>query len=220
MRTYLIPGLGFDHRIFQKLRLKSIGFDYLNWIDPLENESFKDYARRLSARIDGNEKNITLIGHSLGGMIAQEIAALRPVAKIILISSVKSRGEIPLITRIVKPLGIYRLFTKELTTKTLKYWGKGHGYESVEEQELVVDMVQKQSNRYLQWALRQLSIWDKPNTPSGTKLFHIHGALDKTFPIALIDKPDKTIENAGHFMVYKQADLINEILEEELSFGT
>lgn len=218
MKIYLIPGLGFDNRIFEKLELRGIERTFLNWIEPKKNETLKEYAVRFSKSIETNSEDVILIGHSLGGIIAQEIAAILPVSKIILISSIKSRNELPNHFKIMKPLGIYRLFSKELTAKTIRFWGKRHDYETSEEQLLVVDMVNKQSNNYLRWALRQLSIWNEPETSSKTEIFHIQGDLDKTLPLKLIKNLDKRIKNAGHFMVYRKSKLINEIVENEL-FG-
>lgn len=140
--------------------MQLIEFDYLNWIEPKKNESIKDYAIRFSKRIDFDNGAVILIGHSLGGIIAQEISAIKPVEKIILISSIKSRAELPIHFKIMKPLGMYKLFSKKLTAKTIKYWGKYHDYITPTEQSLVIDMVNKQSNNYLKWALKQLSIWD------------------------------------------------------------
>lgn len=216
MKTYLIPGLGFDNRIFERLELKGIEFSYLNWIEPRKNESIKDYAIRFSNRIDASHEDLILIGHSLGGIMAQEISAIRPVTKIILISSIKSRTELPTQFKVMKPLLLYKLFSKELTTKTIKFWGKYHDYETPEEQLLVIDMVNNQSNNYLQWALKQLSIWHEPTISPNTKIFQIHGDLDRTFPLKLIKKPDMKIEKAGHFMVYRKSALINEIILKEL----
>ena len=216
MKVYLIPGLGFDNRIFEKLELNEIKFEFLNWIEPEKDERIENYAKRFSKRITENPKEIILIGHSFGGIIAQEIAKIRPIQKIILVSSIKSRKELPFHFRIVKPLQIHKLFSKELTAKTIKYWGNNHDYETPEEQALVTDMVNKQSNYYLQWALKQLSIWKTPKSKLDTKIFQIHGKLDKTFPVKLINQPIKVIPNAGHFMVFKKAELINEIIEAEL----
>ncbi|MFK8046054.1 MAG: lipase family alpha/beta hydrolase [Crocinitomicaceae bacterium] len=217
MKVYLIPGLGFDHRIFERLELNKIDFEYLNWIDPKKNETIKDYAIRFSDRIDDKLKEIVLVGHSLGGIIAQEIAAIKSVRKIILISCIKSRKELPLHFRIVKPLRIHKFFSKKLTAKTIKYWGKNHDYETPEEQELVVDMVSKQSNNYLRWALKQLSVWKKPEVDSGTKIFQINGGLDKTFPLKLIVQPNEIVKNGGHFMVYKHSKIISTLIVKEIA---
>ncbi len=124
--------------------------------------------------------------------------------------------ELPFQFKIMKPLGLHNLFSKALTTKTIKYWGKYHSYETPTEQALVVDMVNRQSNNYLKWALKQLSTWKGTAHLSTTKIYQIHGNLDKTFPIKLIQAPDQIIKNAGHFMVYRKSKLINEIIENEL----
>lgn len=219
MKVYFIPGLGFDHRIFKNISLDNVDVEYLDWIEPVKNESIADYANRLSKGIDKKDRTI-ILGHSLGGIIAQEMAEILPVDKIILISSIKSRKEMPFQFRVVKPLFIHKLFSKELTAKTIKYWGKSHDYETIEEQNLVADMVNKQSNHYLQWALRQLSIWKHPNAETNidtdTEIIQIHGDLDKTFPIKLIRQPFKEIKNTGHFMVFKKAEIISEIINAAL----
>lgn len=216
MKIYLIPGLGFDNRIFNKLDLTGIDKEYIDWIEPTRNENINDYSKRLSVRIGKNSDEIIIIGHSLGGIISQEIATLIKIDKIILISSIKSRNELPFHFRIIRPLRLYKLFTKKLATQTLKYWGRSHGYESAEDQELFKEMVNGHSDKYFQWALNELSIWNPPKIPPHTKIYQIHGDKDKTFPIKLIDKPHNVIKNAGHFMVYKQPKKINELLIEEI----
>ena len=216
MKIYLIPGLGFDNRIFDKFLFEDIDFEYVNWIEPERNESITKYAQRISERINENLGKIILIGHSLGGILSQEISTLKNIDRIILISSIKSREELPFHFKIINPLNLHRLFTKNLVTKTIKFWGKRHEYESWEEQQLVKDMINNQSNFYLQWALKQLSIWKSPKIPSSTKIFHIHGDSDKTFPIRLITNPHEIVKNAGHFMVFKHSSTLNKMVIEEL----
>jgi len=216
MKIYLIPGLGYDHRIYRNLDLTDFKTEYINWIEPEYKENLRDYTKRLFSGIDANTEGVILIGQSLGGIVAQEIATVKHIEKIILISSIKSRKELPLHFRIIKPLFIYKLFTKFLTLKTFRYWAKRHGFETTEERDLFKSMVSGHSNRYLKWALKELSAWKTNNVPSKTTIFQIHGVKDKTFPIDLIYKPNATIENAGHFMVFKQAQEINEILVDEI----
>jgi len=220
MKVYLLPGLGFDNRIFERLDLgNDMNLDYLNWMEPAVNETIKDYAVRFSKRIKEDGEEIILIGHSFGGIMAQEIAAIRPVEKVILISSIKSQAELPFSFKIIKPLYIHKLFSKGLTIKTIKFWGQTHGYQTAEEQRLVKEMVNSYSNHTLQWSLKQLSIWKKPAIKSSTHLFQIHGEFDKTFPLKLIQQPNKIIKDASHFLVYKKAELISEIIKVELNTG-
>ena len=108
---------------------------------------------------------------------------------------------------------MYKLFKKEWTLNTVKYWGKKQDYVSDEEQTLFKEMLTKQSNNYLQWALKSLSMWEQPEVPKRTKIIQISGALDKTFPIKLIDKPTYRIEDGAHFMVYRKAFVIKEMIQ-------
>ncbi len=218
MKIYFIPGLGFDNRIFQKLNLGGLDVQYVEWIEPLSSkESITSYATRLSSTIEENHEEIILVGHSFGGVISQEIAAIKKVHKIVLISSIKSRNELPFHFKLAAPLRFYKFFTKYLVTNTLNFWGNRHGYKTEEEKGLFIDMFNKQSNTYLQWAFKNLSEWKNPNTLPTTKIIQIHGDLDKTFPIILIDKPQIRIKNGDHFMVYKQPNIISEFLVKEIS---
>jgi len=216
MKIYFIPGLGFDDRIYRNINIENHEVNYINWIDSFKNESIQSYAERLSESIENDGSELILIGHSFGGILCQEIATIKPVQKIILISSIKHQEENPLQFRIMKPTRLYKLFTKELTVKSIKYWGTTHDYETEEEKELVKSMVSKHSNNHLQWALMQLAIWKKPSQLSIDNIIQIHGELDKTFPIKLIKTPTYKIKNSGHFMVYKNAE-IEEILNNEIN---
>ena len=216
MKIYLIPGLGYTNKIFEKLNLSGFDIKFMNWIEPKKNESFNNYAKRLYNKEISKNEPVVLIGHSLGGMIAQEIATIAKIDKIILISSAKRRNEIPFFFRMVKPLRIHKLFTKEMSIRTIKYWGKSHGFTNKSEISLFKDMVGSQTNNYLQWALKSLSKWKEPTLPKTTELFQIHGTNDKTLPINWKQKPDKIIKNGSHIMVYKRPKLISEIIIEEL----
>lgn len=217
MKAYLIPGLGFDCRIFRKLTLPGLELAPVNWIEPQVQESFTSYAQRLAEGILPKSDKTIIIGHSLGGMMAQEIACLKKIDQIFLVSSIRSRKELPLHFKVINPLKLYPVFTKGLTLKTFSFWAKQQDYETEEEQALFKDMVNKHSNTYLQWALKALSKWDTPEIPPDTKLFQIHGDKDKTFPISLLQHPDQIIKDAGHFMVYKRFEEISEIILKDLT---
>lgn len=214
MKIYLLPGLGFDHRIFQHLDLAEYNCTYMDWIEPKPKEPITSYASRLAQSITETNERIVLIGQSLGGILSQEIAAIRPVDQVILISSIRSRKELPLIFKLVEPLRIYRFFTKTGGIKTIHYWGPWFDYTTLKEQDLFKDMIGKQSNRYLQWALRTLSNWQTPTIRSTTHVYQIHGDKERTFPIALVPNADYIIKGGGHFMVYKHGDLITKRIKE------
>ncbi|MEZ4686320.1 MAG: alpha/beta fold hydrolase [Bacteroidia bacterium] len=200
--TILIPGLGYDCRIFEKLEIKDA--QCLNWIEPQPGEAISQYARRMFEPVRLNGEPTVLIGHSFGGMIAQEIASQFTIDKLILLASVKSRNELPATFRAVAPLGIHRLFSRELSLRTFPLWGSSHGFETAEEQRLFKSMVSSHSNHFLRWALRSLSLWREPDLPQGTDLLHIHGTKDKTFPFHKIRKPVTPIQGGSHIFMYKK----------------
>lgn len=214
MKVYLLPGLGFDDRIFARLDLEGLDAGYINWIEPEFNESISDYSKRLSAPVDPDHGPVVLVGYSFGGMIAQEIAALKRIDTIILLSSIKSRREMPFWFRIMEPLRVHRVFTKEMCIRTVGYWGPTHNFEAQADQELFKSMVGRCSNNYLQWALKALSVWQAPAVPPSTRLVHIHGARDKTFPVSLIEQPDAIVEAGSHIMVYKEPEIVSRLLME------
>ncbi len=88
MNAYFISGMAADERLFKEIMLPSAyKLQFLSWITPLCKESLSNYASRLANKIDRTEPFI-LIGLSMGGMMAVEIAKTLHPEKIILISSV------------------------------------------------------------------------------------------------------------------------------------
>ncbi|MCH5689430.1 alpha/beta hydrolase [Niabella sp. W65] len=53
----------------------------------MPREPYKDYVLRMAEKIQ--EDNPVIIGVSFGGMVALEIAKIRPVKQVILVSSIK-----------------------------------------------------------------------------------------------------------------------------------
>jgi len=74
---YLIPGQGSDERIYNKIEFPgNYEVVHIKYEMPNENENMSAYAQRLAQQIK-EENGFILIGVSLGGMIATEIAELK-----------------------------------------------------------------------------------------------------------------------------------------------
>jgi len=173
MKVYAIPGLGYDCRIFSGLTLDVMP-EFINWIPHLPDEKFKDYIRRLFYHLPQDDDGLVLIGHSFGGVTAQEIASMKRIKKIILISSIKSRDEIPTSFKILHRLRLYKLFTKQLSTRSVRFLGKYHGMKDPSTIELFKSMLSKHSNHDLQSALRMLCTWEPTPMKNGTSIFQLH----------------------------------------------
>jgi len=212
---YLLSGMGADERIFKRLNFpEDYTVHYLPWITPLPDEPFPDYASRMMAGIE--HEHIVLVGVSFGGMLALEIARQRPVAKVILISSIKHTTEKPPYLGWVRKTGLLYLlrlpdaiiFTRRKVLVKLFL-----NTETEEEQQLLAEYMKKTAYDYLRWGIRIVVNWHNDYRP--TALVHIHGGKDRTFPLKFI-KPDYTIPTGGHFMVFNRAEEISMILRKEL----
>lgn len=216
MKIFLIPGLGFNKRIFERLDLKEHDVEHISWIEPHQGEALKEYALRMCQVLLEVKEPFGIIGHSLGGIVAQYFTQLPNLHKLILLSTITSRREMPLLFKLVGPLKLYHLFTKELSVRTVGMWGKSHGYETDVEKEVFKSMVAERSNTYLQWALKSLSMWSEENSGHSERIVRIHGKNDKTFPIGLVQETDYIVENGSHIMVYTKAKEVGTIVLNEL----
>ena len=219
MKIFMIPGLGFDHRIFRNLHLPDCQPVFLNWIDPLPEETLNGYAKRIAQLIPDNEP-IILLGHSFGGILCQMISELKKVDAIFLISTIESRNELPLNLKIIAHLGLERVITRSLILRSFRFWGESYGYSDKEAQSLFKEMIKNNSKTYLKWALKTISEWEEPESSrNGAKVIRIHGALDKTFPIKRMNAVDYIIDGGHHFMVFQKAAKISEIIMKEIEFS-
>src|SRR6185312_11284822 len=94
---YVISGFGADERVFSKLDFGDNDVHFIQWQVPEKDETLASYAERLAKEIV--YPNPILIGLSFGGMMAIEIAKLIPIEKVILISSIRDRYELPLLMK-------------------------------------------------------------------------------------------------------------------------
>ena len=109
MNVYFISGLAGDSRVFKHIRLPE-GFEivHLHWIPPQKNESLRSYSLRLASKINADEP-FALVGLSMGGMIATEIARQHACNCTILLSSVPTHQQLPGYFKMAYRLGLHKL---------------------------------------------------------------------------------------------------------------
>ncbi|HEU5289478.1 MAG TPA: alpha/beta hydrolase [Cyclobacteriaceae bacterium] len=203
--VYLLSGLGADKRVFDFLDFSDYQVRHIEWISPNENESIESYAQRLSDQIQ-NQKPI-LIGVSFGGMMAVEIAKLREPEKVILISSAKTKHDIPMLYWLAGMSNIVKILPGSLFKKvnSLTYWFFGaHG---TIEQAMLRKIISDTDDTFLKWAINQITNWKNETIIRNT--FLIHGNQDRILPNK---KPDFIIEKGGHLMITNRPAEINSII--------
>src|ERR1044071_6928711 len=105
---YCISGLGANEKVFQFLDLSFANPVFIDWLQPLQNETLRQYALRLKEEFI-TEQEPVIFGLSLGGMLAVEIAKTIPASKAILVSSAKTKREIPFYWRMLAYAPVYRV---------------------------------------------------------------------------------------------------------------
>lgn len=208
MKTvYLFSGLGADERVFQYLDLSFCKPIFIKWNLPNNNESIESYATRLLEQIQ--DKNPVLVGVSFGGIMAVEVAKLITTEKVILISSVKTKQEIPFYFRYAGNIKMHKL----LPVSLLQYFNfisnLFFGVEDETEKKLLKNIIKDTNLIFLKWAIDKIVHWQNEYIPNNIK--HIHGDSDKIFPIKFI-KSDITIENGSHFMIVNKSVQIYKLL--------
>jgi pimeloyl-ACP methyl ester carboxylesterase len=213
-QIFLIPGLGADHRVYKNIKLKNTEITYIDWIEPSSTDTLTTYAQRLI-----NEYHISpgsiVIGNSLGGMLAVEIANKIALEKVILISSIKTIDEAPFYFHIFRWLPIYKLIPGSTFIRMGKLiaplMGKMYSLDAY----LFNSMLEKTSPVFFKWAMWAILHWTNKTVPPN--LHHITGNKDLLFNYKRI-KGATIIEGGTHIMILDRAReitlLLNDILKQ------
>ena len=116
IHVYFMPGMAASSKIFEYIELPETQFQihYLEWLIPSDNELLSDYARRMSEIIE--HKKCVLLGVSFGGVLVQEMSKYLNVQKLIIVSSIKSRNELPKKMILAKVTKAYKLLPVQLVS--------------------------------------------------------------------------------------------------------
>jgi len=213
MKVYFIPGIAADRRLFKRILLPT-GFEpvYLDWIKPKARESVRDYALRLAENINITEPFI-LLGNSLGGIIACEIALQHHPVAVIIIASVPAASQLPGYYKSIAKLKIHKIFPGQLYIYSgiLKhYLTRGN----TAEKRILLHMMRESDPSFIQWGINTVLTWENKQMPE--RLFHIHGTRDKVFPFKYVS-PTHVIQGGDHVIVTNRSEEINLILSDILS---
>ena len=206
---YLIPGLGADARIFERLRLQGT-VRVLEWLEPTDAaEPVAAYATRLAASIPPDQ-DCWLVGVSFGGVVALEIGCQRPRARVVLISSLATPAGRTGWVRLGQWLQTDQWLPVDLLRRLPRagewFFGVGGGRGNA----LFRELLQRLTPAYTRWALGQLFRWRGcPTKP----VAHLIGDRDRVFPTGY-RTATHVIPGGTHFMIVTHATTISRILNE------
>ena len=211
---YFVPGLAANSSIFEYIELPKdlYKLHYLEWLVPeKESETIEAYAQRMVAHI--KHKNVILIGASFGGVMVQEMKKICKPKKVVIISSIKSKNEMPARMHFVQKTKAHKILPTKVFSNIEKYEKLAFGKMLKGRVKLYKKYLSMRDELYLPWAIDTILNWKREITDPD--IIHIHGTQDFIFPIENIKDCIK-VEGGTHIMLLTQAKEISAILKEQL----
>lgn len=159
------------------------------------------------------DKRPLIAGVSFGGMIAVEISKFMEVEKLILISSVITRQNLPWWMRTAGVLRLHKLIRPKPHPLLYPIENYFLGASGKTEKKLANQFRQTVNDSFLQWSINEIVTWSNVTKP--TNCIQIHGTADKLFPVRRANVKH-IIAKGGHFMVYNRAEEVSAIILQEL----
>ena len=219
IHVYFVPGMAANPLIFENIKLPENQFKmhWLEWLIPVENESISDYSKRMVEKIEHD--NVVLIGVSFGGIVAQEMSKHLTLRKLFVVSSVKTKHELPKRMKLARLTKAYKFLPTSLIENIDSLAKYTFGKSIKKRVSLYRKYLSIRDKTYLDWAIKQIVCWeqDKPIPES----IHIHGEKDAVFPHKYLGDCI-TVKGGRHIMIINKYKWFNEnlprlILDEKLA---
>ena len=212
LRLYLLPGTGADERLFHALDLSA--YDTVNVRMPVgrRGEDLPEYAARIAVEQIDTTAPFGIIGVSLGGMVATELAERLDPEFVVIVASAKTRHELPPGYRLARRVPLYRI----IGGRTMRWFTKRFQplVEPMAEEQraLFVDMIYGKDPKFLQRAVGMMVRWQRDRAPAG--ITHVHGTEDRTLPYRHAS-PDLVVRDEGHMLTYARPEVVEWVLARE-----
>lgn len=206
---YFVPGLGASTQIFEHLRFPdTIECHFIPWKTPLSTkESMSSYAQRMCEEI--HHENPILVGVSFGGIMVQEMSKHIDTEKVIIISSIKTKHELPPFLKLAKTSKLYKLFPTRLIKNIEDYTQYFFGEYLKKRAELYKMYLSERNATYLEWSIYQVLHWQQEEPISN--IVHIHGTEDPVFPIKYV-KGAIEVPKGTHIMILTKAKTLSSLI--------
>lgn len=212
MTVYLLPGVGCDQRLYDRIELPAHHrVVKLEWPAFTDRDTLPAIAARMRPHVDAGERHI-LVGVSMGGMVAQELAALTGPEKVVLISSWTGPQEWTPFVRVSARLGLSTLI-RDWSMRAVWPLKKLVDKRESSVDGLLWDMACKQTARQLRNGTGAILRWQ--GSPWHGPLVRIHGDKDIVTPLRF--PVDHLVKGGEHVMVLTRPKEVSGLLAEALN---
>lgn len=213
--TYLIGGIATDERLYRYQLAQIPGAVYLPFQKHDRGDTMETYVHKFLPLIN-TSRPFNIVANSMGGIMAMELIRHIQPEKVVLVSSVKSRKEMPLRLRQLKYTRLHRLlpgagfiagirfgtlFVKEITGVPGR-------------RELVIQMAKSNPPDFLYWCVHAIVNW-KGADEYRKDIIHIHGSADMMFPARHI-RNAVFIPGGTHNILFNHPELMTRKIMEYL----
>ncbi len=210
-KTYFIGGIASDERIFKYQMAVVEKPVYLPFPEHHSHDTMETYAQKFIPQIDTSEP-FNIVGNSMGGIMTMELIRHVQPEKVVLISSVKSRSEMPFILKQMKFTNMHKLLPGQGFIHSIEF-GSMFKREVLKKpglRHLAVSMAKNNSPDFLYWCVDAIVKWSGKEDYR-KDIIHIHGTKDEMFPYKNI-KNAIPVEGGSHSMLLINHDIVNQLL--------
>lgn len=208
---YCISGMGSGQRLFQNLSVPGCSITVIDWLPHEKDESLQVYTQKIRQQI--SESNPIIIGVCLGGIVAVELSKIVPVKMLFLISSVKTKKELPWYFRVYRSINFITPFLFRFLRNSAFMRDFIFGIGSRELSQLFKTIISETNTDFTDWATKRVLDWN--HAENSAKIIHIHGKTDRVIPSKYVSA-DYLIDGGGHLMILTRGDVIGQIIWKEL----
>ena len=168
----------------------------------------EEYAMSLSEQID-TSKDFHLLGVSIGGMLACEIADQLHPQSLIIISSASSKFDLPRHYTILQKFPIYEIFPGQVSKLGAYVLQPIVEYDRNDQKELFRAMLKDKDPLFLKRTIPMIINWEREISPK--ELVQIHGERDRMLPLRHLE-PDYIISDGSHMLTSTKAALLKHLI--------
>ena len=186
---HVLPGMGADERMYPGVWRELADCRFVRWPNYAGETSIRTLAERMVR--EGNiEDGDVIVGSSLGGIVACEIAKLRRLSALVLIGSATRKGEVSGLLRILSPL---------IGFAPLEFIQRAAGKMPGE----LMQMFEASQADFIRAMCAAIFEWDGlADAEMATRILRIHGRSDRVIPLpARVD----LVLSGGHLIAMTHA---------------
>ena len=213
--TYFIGGIASDERIFKHQMVAVENAVYLPFPKHDKQDTMETYVQKFIPFID-TTKAFNLVGNSMGGIMVMELIKHVQPQKVVLISSVKCRNEMPFILTHMKYTNAHKLLPGKGFIGFIQFGSlfKNEILKVPGMRRLAVSMAKSNDPDFLYWCVNAIIKWNGKEDYR-KDIIHIHGTKDEMFPYRNI-KNAIPVQGGSHSMLLIQHKEVNQLLTESL----